>query len=163
MHRIPIVSLVLLVIFVQGAGAQTSQDEHFKNLRNEMVRDQIAERGVRDGRVLEAMRKVERHRFVPESLAHLAYQDGPLPIGEGQTISQPYIVALMTKLLQLKGREKVLEIGTGSGYQAAILAELAGSVYTIEILPTLAYRAEKLLGELGYTNIHVKCGDGYLG
>jgi len=158
-----VVSVASAFISIQWAGAQTPQDEYFKNLRNEMVSKQIAQRGVRDARVLEAMRKVERHRFVPAPLQHLAYQDSPLPIGEDQTISQPYIVALMTELLQLEGREKVLEIGTGSGYQAAILAELAGDVYSIEILPTLAYRSEKLLGELGYTNIHIKRGDGYFG
>ena len=128
-----------------------------------MVTYQIEARGVKDGRVLEVMRKVERHWFVPQELQHLSYEDTPLPIGEGQTISQPYIVALMTELLQLKGEEKVLEIGTGSGYQAALLAELAKEVYTIEILPTLASRAEKLLKDLGYKNIKVKCGDGYLG
>ncbi|MCM8795926.1 MAG: protein-L-isoaspartate(D-aspartate) O-methyltransferase [Candidatus Omnitrophica bacterium] len=128
-----------------------------------MVRTQIQARGVKDKRVLEAMLKVERHLFVPKIWQHLAYEDMPLPIGEGQTISQPYIVGLMTELLELKGEEKVLEIGTGSGYQAAILAELAKEVYTIEILPKLASKAEKLLKELGYKNIKVKCGDGYLG
>jgi protein-L-isoaspartate(D-aspartate) O-methyltransferase len=128
-----------------------------------MVKTQIEARGIQDKRVLEAMRKVERHRFVPKEIQRLAYDDTPLPIGSGQTISQPYIVALMTQALQLKGKEKVLEIGTGSGYQAAVLAELAGEVYTIEILPELTRRAEKLLKELGYKNIKVKCGDGNLG
>lgn len=143
--------------------AQGEEEWDFKELREGMVRYQIEERGITDKGVLEAMRKVERHRFVPLSIQHLAYEDMPLPIGEGQTISQPYIVALMTEVLQLKGKEKVLEIGTGSGYQAAILAELAKEVYTIEILPGLANRAEELLKELGYKNIKVKCGDGYLG
>ncbi len=131
--------------------------------RENMVVSQIEERGVRDERVLAAMRRVERHKFVPEQLRYLAYADSPLPIGEGQTISQPYIVALMTELLELKGSEKVLEIGTGSGYQAAVLAELCAHVYTIEILEPLATEAKKLLEELGYTNITVKCGDGFLG
>jgi protein-L-isoaspartate(D-aspartate) O-methyltransferase len=109
------------------------------------------------------MRKVKRHLFVPLIYRPLAYADSPLPIGMDQTISQPYIVALMTELLHLKGNEKVLEIGTGSGYQAAILAELAREVYTIEILEPLARRAEKMLTELNYRNIHVKIGDGFLG
>jgi protein-L-isoaspartate(D-aspartate) O-methyltransferase len=128
-----------------------------------MVLNQIKGRGVRDKHVLAAMLKVERHKFVPEALRSLAYTDGPLPIGEGQTISQPYIVALMTELLELEGGERVLEIGTGSGYQAAILAELCAHVYTIEILEPLTIRAKALLEELGYSNITVKCVDGYLG
>lgn len=128
-----------------------------------MVVEQIEERGVIDRRVLEVMGRVPRHKFVPEKYRHLAYGDYPLPIGEGQTISQPYIVALMTECLQLEGEEKVLEVGTGSGYQAAILSELAREVYTIEILEPLAKRSEELLRELGYKNVKVKCGDGYLG
>ena len=135
----------------------------FNKLRDEMVRTQIEARGIKDKRLLEVMRGVPRHRFVPQAYKRSAYKDRPLPIGEGQTISQPYIVALMTELLRLTGTEKVLEIGTGSGYQAAILAELTGYVYTIEIMPTLAERAEKLLESLGYKNILVKCGDGYIG
>jgi protein-L-isoaspartate(D-aspartate) O-methyltransferase len=139
------------------------QAQDFDRQRAAMVTGQIEERGIKDTRVLEAMRKVKRHLFVPPIYRPLAYADGPLPIGMGQTISQPYIVALMTELLDLKGNEKVLEIGTGSGYQAAILAELAKEVYTIEILEPLARQAEKLLTELGYRNIHVKIGDGFLG
>ena len=135
----------------------------FKTMREKMVETQIEARGVKDPRVLSALLKVERHRFVPERYSDSAYSDHPLPIGEGQTISQPYIVALMTELLELKGNEKVLEIGTGSGYQAAILAELAKEVYTIEIIEPLASMAEKRLSELGYRNIKVKAGDGYLG
>jgi protein-L-isoaspartate(D-aspartate) O-methyltransferase len=135
----------------------------FKTIREKMVENQIKGRGVKDSRVLSAMRKVERHRFVPEEYLNSAYSDQPLPIGEGQTISQPYIVALMTELLELKGDEKVLEIGTGSGYQAAILAELAKEVYTIEIVESLASTAKKRLSELGYQNIKVRAGDGYLG
>lgn len=135
----------------------------FKAMREQMVESQIKARGVKDPRVLSAMLKVERHLFVPQEYQSLAYNDQPLPIGEGQTISQPYIVALMTELLELKGEEKVLEVGTGSGYQAAILAELAKEVYTIEIIETLAHSAKKLLTELGYKNIYFKTGDGYLG
>lgn len=128
-----------------------------------MVADQIEARGIKDKRLIDVMRKVKRHLFVPALYRFFAYADGPLPIGEGQTISQPYIVALMTELLELNGNEKVLEIGTGSGYQAAILAELAKKVYTIEILEPLARRSEELLKELGYKNILVRRGDGYLG
>ena len=135
----------------------------FKKLREDMVKYQIEQRGITDKVVLKTMLKVERHLFVPFLLRHLAYTDQPLPIGEGQTISQPYIVALMTKLLELNGTEKVLEVGTGSGYQAAILAGLSKEVYTIEILPALAKKAKKLLKKLGYKNIKVKCADGYLG
>jgi len=135
----------------------------FKTMREKMVETQIKARGVKDPRVLSAMLKVDRHLFVPKELQTSAYTDQPLPIGEGQTISQPYIVALMTELLELKGEEKVLEIGTGSGYQAAILAELVKEVYTIEIIETLATSAKKLLLQMGYQNITVKAGDGYLG
>jgi protein-L-isoaspartate(D-aspartate) O-methyltransferase len=135
----------------------------FKAMREKMVETQIKARGVKDPRVLSALLKVERHRFVPEEYLNSAYSDQPLPIGEGQTISQPYIVALMTELLELKGDEKVLEVGTGSGYQAAILGELAKEVYTIEIIESLASVAKNRLSELDYQNIKVKAGDGYLG
>jgi len=128
-----------------------------------MINSQIKSRGLTNERLLKAMLKVERHLFVPLIHRHLAYEDRPLPIGEGQTISQPYIVALMTELLELKGGEKVLEIGTGSGYQTAILAELVREVYTIEVLESLAERSQKLLKELGYENIKVKRQDGFLG
>ena len=131
--------------------------------REEMVREQIEARGVRTTTVLQAMRKVPRHEFVPESARRFAYDDRPLPIGHGQTISQPYIVALMTELARLTPGSRVLEVGTGSGYQAAVLAELAAEVYTIEIVPELARRAEDDLARLGYKNIHVRIGDGYLG
>jgi len=143
--------------------SDTSPKGDFKTMRERMVETQIKARGIRDPRVLAAMLKVERHLFVPKDLQTSAYSDQPLPIGEGQTISQPYIVALMTELLDLKGEEKVLEIGTGSGYQAAILAELAKEIYTIEIIEKLATSAEKLLNQMGYKNIKVKAGDGYLG
>ena len=139
-------------------GEPTSDWLEAERLR--MVDEQIARRGIRDERVLAAMRKVERHRFVPESQWSLAYGDHPLPVGEGQTISQPYIVALMSEALALQGTERVLEVGTGSGYQAAILAELAEDVYTVEILPGLAERAASTLQELGYRNVHVRVGDG---
>lgn len=146
-----------------GSNASFNSKREFKAMREKMVETQIKNRGVKDERVLSAMLKVERHRFVPKAYESQAYSDRPLPIGEGQTISQPYIVALMTELLELKGEERVLEIGTGSGYQAAILAELAREVFTIEILEPLAFSAKKLLSELGYRNIEVKAGDGYLG
>jgi protein-L-isoaspartate(D-aspartate) O-methyltransferase len=131
--------------------------------RERMVRNDIMERGVRDSRVLQAMREVPRHLFVPEKLAHRAYEDNPLPIGSGQTISQPYIVAAMTELARVRSDDKVLEVGTGSGYQAAVLSRLARHVYTIEILPELAESARVRLERLGYTNVTVRVGDGYLG
>lgn len=135
----------------------------YRLARERMVETQIKSRGIKDERVLKAMLKVPRHLFVDEALRDQAYGDFPLPIGEGQTISQPYIVALMTEALELKGNERVLEIGTGSGYQTAILAELALWVYTIERFPTLLERAKKVLKELGYKNISFKLDDGTLG
>jgi len=135
----------------------------FQELREFMVNTQLIPRGIKDERVLNAMRKVPRHLFVDESAQYKAYDDMALPIGEGQTISQPYMVAIMTELLKLKGNEKVLEIGTGSGYQGAILAELSREVYTIERVDVLAQNAEERFLSLGYTNIHVKAGDGTLG
>ncbi len=131
--------------------------------RERMVRRQIAGRDVADPRVLDAMQSVPRHAFVPKSLKNQAYQDHPLPIGEGQTISQPYIVAKMTELLALKGDEIVLEIGAGSGYQAAVLAKLARRVYSIEIVDSLCRKADALLKSMSYENIDVRCGDGYGG
>jgi protein-L-isoaspartate(D-aspartate) O-methyltransferase len=131
--------------------------------RERMVRQQVAMRGVNETRLLAAMRKVPRHQFVPEAVRHLAYTDQPLPIGYDQTISQPFIVAFMTEKLQLRPTDRVLEIGTGSGYQAAILAELAREVYTIEIVAPLGERAQGTLQRLGYKNVHVKIGDGYQG
>jgi protein-L-isoaspartate(D-aspartate) O-methyltransferase len=128
-----------------------------------MVERDLRGRGIRDPRVLEAMNGVPRHLFVPKSHRREAYADSPLPIGEGQTISQPYIVALMTELLALSGHEKVLEIGAGSGYQAAVLARLAKEVYTIEVVPALAARAAETLKRLGYPNVAVKSGDGFFG
>ena len=131
--------------------------------RKQMVEHQVVSRGVKDERVLDAMLKVPRHLFVGETIQHLAYSDQPLPVGEEQTISQPYMVAVMTEYLRLKGHEKVLEIGTGSGYQTAILAELAEEVYTVEIVEGLAQKARRSLQELGYQNIHFRIGDGYFG
>jgi protein-L-isoaspartate(D-aspartate) O-methyltransferase len=128
-----------------------------------MVRSQIAARGVKDERVLGAMRTVPRHEFVPDDQVDRAYQDRPLPIGEGQTISQPYIVALMTELLDVQPGEVVLEIGTGSGYQAAVLAEMTDRVYTVEILPELARRAGRALERVGYAGVERRTADGYFG
>jgi len=131
--------------------------------REDMVKVTIEERGMDDARVLAAMRRVPRHEFVPRPYRAHAYDDTPLPIGEGQTISQPYIVALMAQVAAIQPGARVLEIGTGSGYGAAVLSELAGEVYTIEILEPLARRAEGTLKRLGYANVHVRCGDGYQG
>lgn len=149
-------------------GSAMESNAHLDSLRMQekrdlMVKTQIETRGVKDPLVLQAMRKVPRHLFVPGAYQDEAYADEPLPIGEGQTISQPYIVALMTELLGLKGSEKVLEVGTGSGYQAAVLAEIAKEVYSIEIICPLAERAESTLKESGYRNITIKCADGYQG
>src|SRR5688572_26087617 len=138
------------------------QDE-FAQQRERMVAEQLAGRDIRDPRVLEAMRKVPRHQFVPAAMRGRAYGDFPLPIGNEQTISQPYIVAYMTQALELKPSHKVLEIGTGSGYQAAVLGELAAQIYTIEIVGELAERATKALADAGYRNVHVRHGDGYAG
>jgi protein-L-isoaspartate(D-aspartate) O-methyltransferase len=128
-----------------------------------MVAGQIARRGLQDPRLLAVMESVPRHRFVPPDDLAYAHADGPLPIGHGQTISQPYIVALMTDLLQLTASRRVLEVGTGSGYQAAVLAGLAAEVHTVEVIPELARRAEETLSGLGYSNVHVHPGDGSLG
>ncbi len=139
--------------------------EPFVAERERMVREQLAGPGrdITNARVLAVMSKVPRHEFVPETLRALAYQDHPLPIGHGQTISQPYIVAFMTEQLELRPTDRVLEVGTGSGYQAAVLAELAAQVYTVEIIEDLAKSAAAALKRLGYTNVHVRAGDGYKG
>ena len=155
-------ALVLLGIATSPACAEKPAAD-LAAAREAMVRDQIALRGVTDPLVLAAMRKVPRHELVPVSMRALAYADRPLPIGDGQTISQPYIVAFMTEAAGLKGGETVLEVGTGSGYQAAVLAEIAKKVYTIEIVPALARRAKADLARLGYTNVEVREGDGYRG
>lgn len=135
----------------------------YEVLKKRMIDEQLKPRGINDERVLDVFLKIERHKFIPDNLRVSAYADFPLAIGEGQTISQPYIVALMTQELELTGKEKVLEIGTGSGYQAAILAELAKEVYSIERNEVLAQRAQKTLQELGYKNIRIRFGDGTLG
>lgn len=140
-----------------------SDEAQYAERRQRMLREQIERRGLHEPRLLDALRRVPRHRFVPPEYRHMAYSDGPLPIGQGQTISQPYIVALMTNLLLLQGDENVLEVGTGSGYQAAVLAHLARQVHTIERHEALAQRAEHLLAELGLRNACVHTGDGSLG
>lgn len=135
----------------------------YEELRRLMVETQLIPRGIKDQRVLKAMLKVPRHLFVDEPIQYKAYDDMALPIGDGQTISQPYMVAVMTELLELKGNERVLEVGTGSGYQAAILAELVAEVYSIERMEGLALRARERLGKLGYDNVHIITGDGTAG
>ena len=139
------------------------QEATFETARNVMVEDQIQARGIDNQRVLKAMAEVPRHRFVPQEYRRQAYSDQPLPIGLGQTISQPYMVALMTELLRIQPGDKVLEVGTGSGYQAAVLAELTENVYTIEIIEALSHRAAQTLRELGYDHVQSKVGDGYYG
>jgi len=153
---------LLLIFGASCKPAQTSTRE-FAVERERMVKEQIAMRGVTDERVLRAMRKVPREQFVPEQMRGQSYSDGPLPIGYDQTISQPFVVAFMTEKLRLRPTDRVLEIGTGSGYQAAILAELAAKVYTVEIVEPLGKRAEQTLQRLGYKNVQVKIGDGYQG
>ncbi len=151
---------------VGGAGGPTpaeSGSDPFAPARQAMIREQIEARGVRDQKVLDAMARVPRHLFVPEAWKDRAYEDGPLPIGEGQTISQPYIVAFMTEAIAPERSHRVLEIGTGSGYQAAVLASVVREVYTVEILPTLGERARKLLKDLKYDNVNVRIGDGHAG
>ena len=160
MLQLKIAILFLLPFcFISG---QNEMDWWHNKVSN-MVKDQIEKRGIRDKRVLRVMQETPRHLFIPENLKNLAYEDGPLPIGEGQTISQPYIVALMTELLNLHGNERVLEIGTGSGYQAAVISPLAKEVYSIEIIKSLAEMASKKLKEMQYHNVTVKQGDGYQG
>jgi protein-L-isoaspartate(D-aspartate) O-methyltransferase len=161
---VPVIALcVLRGAAAAAAGAVGDAETRWARQRETMVRTQIEARGVTDPRVLAAMRKVPRHRFVPTSHRRLAYADMPLPIGEGQTISQPYIVAAMTEALALQPEERVLEIGTGSGYQAAVLAELVREVCTIEIMPALARRARDTLAALGCTNVCTRVGDGRQG
>lgn len=146
-----------------GDGHQPRSEAELEARRRQMVDSQIRARGVRDSRVLAALEKVPRHRFVPSGDESTAYGDHPLAIGQGQTISQPYIVAYMSEALALDPNERVLEVGTGSGYQAAVLGELVREVYTVEIVPELARGAASVLRELGYSNVHVREGDGYAG
>jgi protein-L-isoaspartate(D-aspartate) O-methyltransferase len=153
-----VAGLVGLVFCSQAQGPENSDQK-----RKEMVHTQIRARGIQDPQVIQAMSTVQRHLFVPEGYEKLAYADRPLPIGHGQTISQPYVVAYMTEALDLEGDERVLEIGTGSGYQAAVLSLMVEGVYTIEILKPLADQARERLQRLGYQNVQVKWGDGYKG
>jgi protein-L-isoaspartate(D-aspartate) O-methyltransferase len=156
------IGLLFLCAATRGA-TMTSEDSAYATARAAMVSEQIAARGIKDPEVLGAMRGVPRHRFVPASEQPHAYRDMPLPIGHGQTISQPYIVALMTELVEPRSDSRVLEVGTGSGYQAAVLAEIVDHVYSIEIEDELAHRAAALLDGLGYDNVSVRAGDGYGG
>jgi protein-L-isoaspartate(D-aspartate) O-methyltransferase len=151
--------LMLLPLLLPAARDEAA----FTAARERMVREQILERGITDPRILGAFRRVPRHLFVAPSYRGQAYGDFPLPIEEGQTISQPYIVAIMTAVIAPSDKKKVLEIGTGSGYQAAVMAELVREVYTIEIIPALADHSKKLLQQLGYKNIHFRTGDGHVG
>jgi protein-L-isoaspartate(D-aspartate) O-methyltransferase len=152
-----------MFIFISLTSAVKDTSNSYKFLRERMVEEQIIARGVSDSAVIDAMLTVKRHLFVPERLQGSAYEDYPLPIGYDQTISQPYIVAIMTELLGVKKAHRVLEVGTGSGYQAAVLSFLVDSVFSIEIVPELAHSAEKRLDSLGYKNVLVKAGDGYKG
>lgn len=153
----------MAIIFMLCFEAAGQTLDEYKTQRYNMVSHQLAARRISDTKVLEAFRKVPRHEFVPYEYRRYAYADQPLPIGEGQTISQPYIVAYMTWILNIQPGDKVLEIGTGSGYQAAILAEVKAEVFTIEVIEPLANRAKEILNSLGYKNIHLKTGDGYQG
>jgi protein-L-isoaspartate(D-aspartate) O-methyltransferase len=165
-RQIALLSLGLTVLsgMVALASCQNPRSQATQEARRKaMVQEQLRRGGIRDPVVLAAMEKVPRHRFVPADLRELAYEDGPLPIGHGQTISQPYIVALMTELIEPKKTMRVLEIGTGSGYQAAVLGECVGEVDSIEVVPELGRAAAALLKEMGYRNVHVKIGDGYEG
>jgi protein-L-isoaspartate(D-aspartate) O-methyltransferase len=163
MIRFPGTAIMMVFLMAACSYSQENMNDTYDRQRLNMVTRQIEARGIRDRDVLHAMRLVERHRFVPSSYRSSAYGDHPLPIGDGQTISQPYIVALMTESLDLDSEDKVLEVGTGSGYQAAILAEICDSVFSIEIFESLYKRSGELLEELGYTNIYLKHGDGYQG
>ena len=155
--------LLFAAIATAGCGQQTPTSAHFAEQRQRMVEQQLKPRGIKDERVLAAMTKVPREEFIPLDTRAHAYEDGPLPIGYDQTISQPYVVAFMTEQLRPKQNDRVLEIGSGSGYQAAILAELMAEVYTVEIVPALGKTAEATLQRLGYKNVHIKVGDGYKG
>lgn len=162
-RRACLIPIACSLLGTQAALAQDREGADWIEQRVRMVREQIQDRGVADQGVIGAMLAVPRHEFVPRSHRDMAYADRPLPIGEGQTISQPYIVALMTELLTLEPGDKVLEVGTGSGYQAAVASHLADSVFTIEIIPDLAEQATKRLRDLGYSDVVVKQADGYDG
>lgn len=176
-HGWPVAVRAIMVIFLFGviqgdmtakaaqAEASTNNENQkaFQRMKTSMIKNQLIARDINDPAVIRAFEAVDRHRFVPEHLQDMAYEDRPLPIGEGQTISQPYIVAFMTQSLDLENTDRVLEIGTGSGYQAAILAEIAAHVYTIEIIESLGNQAKAVLDNAGYDNVDVKIGDGFKG
>ena len=155
--------LLVATLAATACGQRPTPASDFAAERQRMVQQQLKTRGINDARVLAAMAKVPREEFIPPESRAAGYEHGPLPIGHGQTISQPYIVAFMTEQLRLKASDRVLEIGTGSGYQAAILAELVSEIYSVEIVEPLAKNAEATLQRLGYKNVHVKIGDGYKG
>jgi protein-L-isoaspartate(D-aspartate) O-methyltransferase len=163
MVRSLFIVLVLMGVLLPGLRPVRAEETDMDRQRQQMVDRQLRARGIKDARVLRAMQTVPRHRFVPESLSAMAYADTPLPIGHGQTISQPYIVALMSEVLAVKPGQRILEIGTGSGYQAAILAELEAVVFTIEIVRPLANQAKTNLQTTGYDSVRIRIGDGYLG
>jgi len=152
-----------LILLIMSISIFNTPAQDYEKLRTKMINNQIKRRGVSNKNVLAAMNKVERHRFIPNEYLKNAYDDSPLPIGMGQTISQPYIVAFMTEILKLDKSKKVLEIGTGSGYQAAVLSEVAGKVYSVELTASLGKQAKALLQELNYDNVEVKTGNGYQG
>lgn len=160
-------ALVLAPLLACAIGTESNQsssdDARYRELREKLVAEKLAGRDITNQRVLDAMRAVPRHLFIPEALRKSAYQDSPLPIGQNQTISQPYVVALMTQLSRAAPGMKALDVGTGSGYQAAVLAEIVDEVFSIEILPELADKAGKRLAALGYDHVTVRCGDGYEG
>ncbi|MEE8398485.1 MAG: protein-L-isoaspartate(D-aspartate) O-methyltransferase [Desulfobacterales bacterium] len=163
MKRALLAFVILATFLVLPAASLEDTPSKYRRARQRMVDHQVRLRGVSDGKVLAAMAAVPRHRFVPQALKRKAYEDHPLPIGSGQTISQPYIVGLMTEALKLKANDHILEIGTGSGYQAAVLAKIVKMVTTIEIKEKLHKRAANILGELGYNNVEPIHGDGYFG
>ena len=163
MRKSVFIPILLISIANLVAGSAGTDESGYAEARNRLVKDYIESQGITDPAVLNAMREVPRHAFVPEELVSSAYKDRPLPIGEGQTISQPYVVALMTASLGLTKTDRVLEIGTGSGYQAAILARIVAEVYTIEIKERLYQRATRILGELNFDNVQTRLGDGYFG
>ncbi|MBN1945198.1 MAG: protein-L-isoaspartate(D-aspartate) O-methyltransferase [Bradymonadales bacterium] len=158
----PATGALMATLIILTTCRTSAQDMDYQSAREALVQ-LLTEEGITDPAVVASLRKVERHLFVPEGYRNQSYRNSPLPIGQGQTISQPFIVGYMTQILDLQPADRVLEIGTGSGYQAAILAEIAAEVYTIEIIPSLGEQAERLLTSLGYRNIHVRIGDGYQG
>ena len=161
--NLKIIAFIIVSITFFSFNPTKNYSDKYDKVRQRMVRNQIVARGIKDQKVIQAMLNVKRHLFVPKNYERMAYEDRPLSIGEGQTISQPYIVALMTETLDLSKDMKVLEIGTGSGYQAAILAEIVHKVYTIEIIESLGIKAKRLLESLNYNNINFRIGDGYKG